>query len=141
MNVNNKLRGRNGEARNGAVLPGLSETHREELRASGLSAKTIRKGGFYTETDAGQIGLRLNWGGPAEQLGACLVFPFFDPDGRPADYVRLKPLHPRKDRAGREVKYESPKARRTGPTSRPASPVCWRTRWRRCSSQKARKKP
>src|SRR5262249_1171274 len=67
--------------------------------------------GLRTERDARQIRKLLNWAGSAPtELGPCLVFPYFRPDGSQNGYVRLKPLRPRKDRkTGKSIKYEAPK--------------------------------
>src|SRR5262245_14464205 len=92
-----------------APLPDLSESHLADLRASGLSDETIRACGLFSEIDAVKIGETLNWNGPAETLGACLVIPFFDLDGRPNGYMRVKPTCPRKDKDGKPIKYESPR--------------------------------
>jgi hypothetical protein len=65
--------------------------------------------GFRSEDRAAKIGELLHWRGPANGLGPCLVLPFFDADGTPTGYVRAKPDHPRTDKEGKPVKYESPK--------------------------------
>jgi hypothetical protein len=94
--------------------PRLSEKHREELaKGSGLSEETIRAAGLYTESDPEKIGQLLGWDGPAPALGDCLVIPYFDKNGKPTDYRRLKPDCPRADADGNPVKYESPRGEET----------------------------
>jgi hypothetical protein len=66
--------------------------------------------GFRSEAHAAKIADLLGWRGPARDLGPRLVLPFFDADGTPTGYVRAKPDHPRTDKEGKPVKYESPKA-------------------------------
>src|SRR5262249_30914321 len=82
----------------------LSAENYEELHeASGLSDDQIKACGFYTETDPRAIGKLLNWNGPADCLGACLVIPYG------SGFCRLKTSTPRKDKStGKACKYESP---------------------------------
>jgi hypothetical protein len=81
----------------------------ENLRASGLSTETIRVNGLYTEHDMEKLAALLNRKGvPDFCLGGALVFPYFDDDGKPNCYARVRPRFPRKDREGKPVKYESP---------------------------------
>ena len=69
--------GVNGKAR---LLP----QHLDDLRRSGLADETISRCGFYSERDAGRVRTLLNWDGRYDgTLGACLVIPYFGPDGRP----------------------------------------------------------
>jgi hypothetical protein len=100
--------------------PPLAPNHLDELRASGLSDETVSAAGLATVTDPKLISGMLGHVSPAaaRKLGACLVFPFRDPDGNPMTrahpeggeraYVRLKPSHPRADKKGKPIKYESP---------------------------------
>src|SRR4051812_29687596 len=88
----------NGKAEHEKSSPPLqlSPQHLEELRGgSGLSDDTIRAAGCYSVEDGGEVSRLLNWKGGGGNLGACLAFPFFGPDGKPLNYVRLKPSCPR----------------------------------------------
>jgi hypothetical protein len=120
--------GPGGAAANGK--PRLLPKHLADLRASGLSDTQNDACGFYSEKSAAKVGEILRWGKttskgrakpgnePAAKLGYCLVIPFIGPDGRPmcyegADgkpvpYQRVKPDTPRRDEAGKPIKYESP---------------------------------
>jgi hypothetical protein len=97
----------------GANNDRLSAAHLEELAASGISPEAATTAGVYTETDPVRIGELLNWNGPAKSLGACLVYRYFNPDGNPMDYHRLKPSNPRtskkKEDEDKKIKYEGPK--------------------------------
>lgn len=66
---------------------------------------------MHTEPDPAALGRLLGWKGPAR--GGGLVYPFFDPDGRPAGYARVKPDRPLPDRTkpGKVRKYEAPKGK------------------------------
>lgn len=81
--------------------PKLSDRHRDELHASGLTDETIAAAGIYTAKDSaiadilGQQPRHHAW-------GAGLVFPFAD------DYMRVKLDWPRPGSDGRFIKYESP---------------------------------
>jgi hypothetical protein len=86
----------------------LSDFHRADLRASGLSDAHIAAAGLYTEYDPAAVSKLLNWTRPAPKLGACLCFPYLAPDGAPTGYAVLKPSNPR-ERNDKPVKYESPK--------------------------------
>jgi len=92
---------------NTTPLP-LSDQHRADLRASGLSDAHITAAGLYTEYDPTAVSKLLNWSRPAPKLGPCLCFPYFAPDGAPSGYAVLKPTTPR-ERDGKKVKYESPR--------------------------------
>jgi hypothetical protein len=78
--------------------------HREHLYASGLTDETIAEAEIYSETDPRKIQKLLNWNKPAHVLGACLVFPFRNLDGKLSGYARVRPD---KVRPG-GGKYESP---------------------------------
>jgi putative DNA primase/helicase len=90
----------------------LSQKHRDELRASGLSDETIAEARFYTETDPKKIQLILGWKTPASCLGPCLVMPFMNGNGEWDGFARVKPTFPRtsKKKNGelKKVKYEQP---------------------------------
>ena len=87
----------------------LSDKHRAELRASGISDDIISRAGLYTESGeavAKLIGSRDLAGGSWADV---LVFPFrFPTQNGNAAYARIKPDFPRIDRKGKTVKYESP---------------------------------
>ncbi len=56
-----------------------------------------------------QVARYLNWKYPAKLLGPCLCIPFYGPDGKFLDYVRVKPDKPRPGKNGKKPpKYESP---------------------------------
>jgi hypothetical protein len=86
----------------------LSDAHRADLRASGLSDAHIAAAQLYTEYDPAKVSKLLNWSRPAPKLGPCLCFPYFSPDGTPSGYAVLKPTTPR-ERDSKPTKYESPK--------------------------------
>lgn len=89
--------------------PPLTKEHLADLKASGLSGETIAASGFYSEKDPAKVSKLLNWDNPADALGVCLVFPFFDAEGKPTGYTRVKPDRPRRDKKkGKPAKYESP---------------------------------
>jgi hypothetical protein len=78
----------------------------QELRASGLSDKTIYESGVCTETDRSKLTRILK----RKYLpfdSEALVYRYFTGD-TPNCYVRVKPLNPRDDERGKTVKYESP---------------------------------
>lgn len=82
----------------------LSAAHREQLIAgSGLTAKVIEARGYFSATN-GDL-RRLGFKG--YQCAPGLVIPQFDPKGLNGGY-QLRRDQPRKDRDGREVKYETP---------------------------------
>ncbi|SFJ26904.1 phage/plasmid primase, P4 family [Planctomicrobium piriforme] len=89
------------------IIRGLSEQHRAELRASGLSDETITASGCYTENDPLKLSGMLNRKYPKVR-GAGLVFPFPGMNGELTAFKRVKPDNPRIDQNGRKVKYESP---------------------------------
>jgi putative DNA primase/helicase len=86
----------------------LSEHHRRELHASGLTDETIEACGFYTENCPNRLGsiLLRKW---HKSRGDGLVIPFRDSAGNVNGYKRVKPISPRRDRNGRAIKYESPR--------------------------------
>jgi hypothetical protein len=105
--------------------PDLLPQHLDDLGRSGLRADAIAASGVYSLCDPDSIRELLGGyldGVTARNFGACLAFPFFDPAGEPMTwgrrepnghqhtlpYVRMKPDRPRM-RAGKPVKYESPK--------------------------------
>lgn len=96
----------NGTTRGASLLP----QHLADLKRSGLSDDTIKISRAYSEFDPAKVAGLLNWDNPAKSLGSCLVFPFFDIDGEPMHYCRIKPdstpiLN------GKSAKYVSPSER------------------------------
>lgn len=96
-----------GNGANPAPRP-ISPSHREELAKSGITADVACEAGIYSEFDPRKVSALLGWKGAAKQLGTCLVFPFFNPDGTATGYARLKPRTPRKGKDGKARKYEAP---------------------------------
>jgi hypothetical protein len=84
----------------------------EDLHRSSLTDDTIRRAGLYSETNPRELGRLLGWRKEYEN-GPALVIPFFDADGKPTGFARLKPRTPRPGGA----KYENPK-RTDGPPYR-----------------------
>src|SRR5439155_13598773 len=91
----------------GHALARLSEPHSADLRKSGLSHQQIVACGFYSVLAPATVQRLLNWRRNAGELGDCLAIPFFDAEGKPTGYVRLKPDLPRKGKDGKSIKYES----------------------------------
>ena len=82
----------------------LSEAHRSELLASGLTDETIAKAGIYTETNSLLVATTLLKQKSVSKFTKCgdaLVFPFSD------TYARVKFSNPRISK-NKPVKYESP---------------------------------
>jgi hypothetical protein len=93
----------------------LLPQHVTDLRKSGLTDATIRACGFQSLTDPEQVRQVLGWNPPYRgELGPCLAIPFRDVEGNALDYFRLKPDRPRR-KAGKLVKYESPKGSSSPP--------------------------
>jgi len=94
----------NGDADGGGrqppASPSLLDYHRHQLYASGLTDATIAAAGIYSETSPERNGEMLNWDGPANDLSACLVYPYFDAAGQTV-LSRLKPDSPRIDPCGK----------------------------------------
>jgi hypothetical protein len=98
----------------------LLPQHLTDLGRSGITEATARAARVYSESDPAEVSRLLGWGRPAVELGPCMVFPYFEPDGTEMMYrradgtlgqvVSLKPTTPRLDptRNNRQVKYESP---------------------------------
>jgi hypothetical protein len=84
-----------------------------DLRKSGLTDAQIAACGFHSTNDPHEV-VRLlgNYLSTksAAKFGACLVIPYFNPDGKSTEYARLKPDKPRKDKKkdSRSIKYEAP---------------------------------
>lgn len=85
--------------------------HLADLRKSGLSDEYIRED-FRPAADPEKIAKVLRWknSSRAKLLGPCIGIVY--KDGKTGSivsgYARVKPLHPRKDKNGKPVKYESP---------------------------------
>lgn len=90
---------------------GLLPAHRDDLGRSGLTPEVAAAAGLYSEADPAAVARLLGWATPAAALGAAMVFPYRDAEGRPTGYHRLKPTHPRADakNPGKAIKYEAPK--------------------------------
>jgi hypothetical protein len=102
-----------------------SPIHQADLKGSVLTEEIWAGAGLYTEASAERIGEALNWKGAARKLGFALVFPYYDLDGKPTVYVRVKPDNPRTDRKTKKpVKYEAPKGKRPQAYF---PPLIWRT--------------
>src|SRR5262249_34881539 len=92
--------------------------HLADLRRSGISDEQIERAHLASTSDKEIIRRTLHWRErKAEQLGACLAFPYPTADGvypqldgSHAGFFRLKPDTPRASgrRKNRHVKYESP---------------------------------
>jgi hypothetical protein len=80
------------------------------LRGSGLTDETVARAGIRTVIGAsGYLSRVLNRHHTADACLGGLLFPYFELDGTPNHYVRLRPHTPRKDKEGRPIRYESPK--------------------------------
>ncbi|MSR55802.1 MAG: DUF3854 domain-containing protein [Gemmataceae bacterium] len=85
--------------------------HEADLIASGITRDAWEAAGLYTEEDPKRVSDLLAWPYSAKKLGPCLCFPYFDIDGKPLDYVRVKPRTPRRNKEGKTVKYEAPRGK------------------------------
>jgi len=89
----------------------VSDRHRANLTASGLTPETVELAQLYTEGTAAELGkiMRRNW---PRSYGSGLVIPFFTPGATEPYGYRCRPTYPRVEvkRNGkkREVKYEQP---------------------------------
>ena len=102
----------------GAECQFLSEEHLIDLYASGLTDETIHQAGLETVDDPQRIADLLNMPPHlAARLGPCLTFPYFGLDGKPTDYVTIKPTYPRQE----GIKYEIPWRVPTRPYFPPAA--------------------
>jgi putative DNA primase/helicase len=96
----------------------LTPRHLADLHASGLSDEQIIRCGFRSLQAPASVQQALRWKRYRGELGNCLAFPYVDTEGKPIDYVRLKPDRPRckakkdgkadEDGDGKPIKYESP---------------------------------
>jgi putative DNA primase/helicase len=101
-----------GQETNGEVVgltARLLPKHLADLRKSGLTDATIAACGFHSLQAPASIQGILRWKCYSGELGDCLVIPFFDVDGKPTGYGRLKPDRPRLTKDGKLIKYESPR--------------------------------
>ena len=89
-------------------LPGILPHHLAELRRSGLTDATIRAAQIHSQADCNALGAILGSRKYRKAMGAALVFPYTDDQGRNG-YTRIKPDRPRKDQNGKPIKYESPR--------------------------------
>src|SRR5262249_14994395 len=87
----------------------LLPQHLQDLQRSGLSSETIRTAHLYSETDAERIAELLGWEGGTDRLGAALVFPLLDAEGKANGVFQLKPDQPLTADNGKPRKYETPK--------------------------------
>jgi hypothetical protein len=93
----------------GWIVTLLLSQHLADLKNSGLLDETIAACRFYSVSDHAEARRILNWKGPAKDMGPFLAIPFFDLDGKPNCYIRLKPDRPRVNKkTGKPQKYESP---------------------------------
>jgi len=92
----------------------LHESHREQLRASGLSDETIALAGIYTEHRAKMIAELLGRKSFARHHGSVIVFPIFVPGADAPHAYRVKPNSPRFNKRGKPIKYEQPDERIAG---------------------------
>ncbi|MEX0700723.1 MAG: phage/plasmid primase, P4 family [Planctomycetales bacterium] len=90
-------------------LAGLHQHHLADLRASGLADETIIASGCYTEDRHGFISAMLNGLAYPKSRGPALVIPFREPTGELNGFRRCKPTIPAKNKAGKPIKYLSPK--------------------------------
>ena len=92
---------------------GLLPHHIRELRASGLSDKTILEARIFSEVDRVKLARYLERKTYPRNCGPGLIFPFIDTDGNVA-MRRVKPDRPQK-RNGKPVKYIQPSGVPTRP--------------------------
>lgn len=85
--------------------------HLADLRRSGLNDATISDCGFRSESNYIRLAMILGWQKWPKRMGAALVIPFHGPNGENG-YCRLKADTARKDRNGKQIKYESPRGHR-----------------------------
>lgn len=92
----------------------LSQRHRDELHASGLTDGTIELADLETEKDFLEVCRILGWSAPirwrTNQEGDWLRFPHYEPGSTEPYAVVVKPDHPRNDaKRNRAIKYEAPR--------------------------------
>jgi hypothetical protein len=78
--------------------PALLPQHLQYLAARGIDRAAASAAKIYSSADSAEIGEMLNWNGPADQLGACLVLPYHDLAGKPTGYHVIRPDSPRRKR-------------------------------------------
>lgn len=92
----------------------LHESHREQLRASGLSDETIALAGIYTEHRAKVIAELLGRKSFAQHHGSVIVFPCYLPGADGPHAYRVRPNSPRVNKRGKAIRYEQPDERTAG---------------------------
>lgn len=84
-----------------------------DLAASGITPAVAIAAGWHCETDPKRLQELLGWQYPAKKIGPCLIIPYFNADGTPMNYHRLKPASPitqkRDGKEDRKRKYEAPR--------------------------------
>jgi hypothetical protein len=80
----------------------LARSHRQELRASGISDAVIATMGVWTETEPAAL-RSLGFSAAQSRLVPSLVFPCHTPDGRVL--YQIKPNRPYLDEDGKTIKY------------------------------------
>jgi P4 family phage/plasmid primase-like protien len=94
----------------------LEPDHRAKLYASGIKDHAIDRCRFHSVTSPAEIRrlLRRSKNSNVSELGACLVMPYFAADGKPVEYLRVRPSRPRltkkRDSTTKIAKYEAPRA-------------------------------
>lgn len=86
----------------------LSQQHRDELHASGLTDETIAAAEIYTEPNPNALKLILERTYP-RACGPAMVIPFYLPGAKEPHAYRIKPTHPRSEKRNgkaRFVKYD-----------------------------------
>jgi putative DNA primase/helicase len=84
----------------------LLEAHRQEIEdGSGVSPAVRAVRGYYSVTRRAELeGTSLK---DYQRRAPALVAPMYSPDGVTTS-LQIKPKHPRKDKKGKAIKYESP---------------------------------
>jgi putative DNA primase/helicase len=87
----------------------LATDHLVDLARSGITPETAKANRLTTVTDPHKLGSWLNWKGPAKDIAPAMAIPYYTPDRKFTEHIRIKPSKPRTDRVtGRPIKYESP---------------------------------
>lgn len=94
------------EDRSQAPPAHLLEEHRREIEDSSSVSPEIRAGrGYYSVTRRAQLeGTPLK---NYQRRAPAWVAPMYSPDGRTRS-LQIKPKHPRRDKRGKPVKYDTP---------------------------------
>ncbi|MCH8853176.1 MAG: DUF3854 domain-containing protein, partial [Planctomycetes bacterium] len=89
----------------------LNNTHRAELRGSGISDELIKASGIRSINSREAHDL-LKWkAAPGSRDMSGLAIPFFGNGETTATYTRIKPDSPRTNRNCKVIKYESPRGK------------------------------